>query len=280
MKKVISASRRTDLVAFFPDWLASSLKERRARVYGPSSHVYNVDLNPENVHTMVLWSKDFSPLLDDRFGLRSILSEYDQLYLLFTITGLGGSRIEPGVPPPQEAIGQLDPLVDIVQVPERISVRFDPVLHWMEGGEERSNLDFFSRLAPELKKRDIRDVRFSFAQWYNKGKSRARKRGFMYVDPPEELKRKEAGRLVSVCEEWGLRPFACCQAFLEGLPGLSPSACINGPFLQGLHPMGDRAAGRKDPSQRKDCRCTDSVDIGSYAQSCPHSCIYCYANPK
>ncbi|MDH4198294.1 MAG: DUF1848 domain-containing protein, partial [Candidatus Aminicenantes bacterium] len=29
-----------------------------------------------------------------------------------------------------------------------------------------------------------------------------------------------------------------------------------------------------------DCLCTESVDIGSYAQSCPHSCVYCYANPR
>ncbi|MCK4557835.1 MAG: DUF1848 family protein [Candidatus Aminicenantes bacterium] len=32
--------------------------------------------------------------------------------------------------------------------------------------------------------------------------------------------------------------------------------------------------------QRAECRCTESIDIGSYTQSCPHSCLYCYANPR
>jgi len=37
---------------------------------------------------------------------------------------------------------------------------------------------------------------------------------------------------------------------------------------------------KKDPSQRKACRCTYSRDIGDYAQRCRHSCLYCYANPE
>jgi len=66
MKKVISASRRTDLVAFFPDWLSSVLSEEKARIYGPSGHTYTVDLRPQSVHTIVLWSKDFSNLIRNK----------------------------------------------------------------------------------------------------------------------------------------------------------------------------------------------------------------------
>ncbi|MFC2157251.1 DUF1848 family protein [Acidobacteriota bacterium] len=280
MKKVISASRRTDLVAFFPDWLSSSLKGKKVRVYGPSGHVYSVNLDPDLVHTIVLWSKNFSPLIEDRFGLRSVLQNYVQLFLHFTISGLGGSRIEPGVPDPQSAIDQLDPLLEFVKDPRRVNVRFDPVLHWSEGSEERSNLDFFKVIAPELKKRGISDVRFSFAQWYNKGKKRAQKTDFMYLDLSEARKKEQVRDLVEVGKEWGLRLYSCSQAFLEDIEGVTPSACIDGRFLQELHPTGESVKNRKDRTQRRDCRCTDSVDIGSYTQSCPHSCIYCYANPK
>ncbi len=33
----------------------------------------------------------------------------------------------------------------------------------------------------------------------------------------------------------------------------------------------------KKKSERPNCRCVDSIDIGVY-NSCPHRCIYCYAN--
>jgi DNA repair photolyase len=63
------------------------------------------------------------------------------------------------------------------------------------------------------------------------------------------------------------------------VPGIRPSACINGRLLQELHPNGAPVSVRKDRTQRRECRCTESVDIGSYTQTCPHSCVYCYANP-
>jgi histone acetyltransferase (RNA polymerase elongator complex component) len=34
----------------------------------------------------------------------------------------------------------------------------------------------------------------------------------------------------------------------------------------------------KDPGQRRECGCIVSKDIGAYG-TCPHMCVYCYANP-
>ena len=81
MKKVISASRRTDLIAFFTGWLASVLQEKRASVFGPSGKIYEVDLDPKSVHTLVLWSKNFFSLLDNKEGLLDAVKKYDQIYL-------------------------------------------------------------------------------------------------------------------------------------------------------------------------------------------------------
>ncbi|MFP4082929.1 MAG: DUF1848 family protein [Candidatus Aminicenantes bacterium] len=280
MKRVISASRRTDLVAFFPEWLSSVLKEEKAFIYGPSGHTYTVDLNPEHVHSLVLWSKNFSNLIQNQSSLKHILKKYDHLYLHFTITGLGGSFIEKEVPPPAAALTQLEPLLEMAGLPQRISVRFDPVVYWREGEKIHTNLTFFEKLAPGLKKLGIEDVRLSFAQWYNKAKRRAAKYGFSYVDPSPEEKKEAACHLVQVARAWDLSLFSCSQDFLAEEPGIVPSACIDGSLLNWLHPHQEEASVKKDRTQRAQCRCTESVDIGSYTQFCPHSCLYCYANPK
>ncbi len=280
MKKIISASRRTDLVAFFPEWLASAFRKERVKVYGPSGHVYSVNLSPEAVHTVVLWSKNFANLLENRAGLKDALEKYGQVYLQFTITGLGGTFIERGAPLFQAALDQLEDLVGLVGDPRRISVRFDPVIYWKEGERLYTNLRDFEKIAPSLEKQGIDNIRISFAQWYGKAKRRAAKHRFYYVDPPREKKLVDTEYLVGIAKKWKLNLFSCSQDFLTKVNGILPSSCIDGSHLQSLHPHGEQASTKKDPTQRQECRCTDSIDIGSYTQFCPHCCLYCYANPK
>jgi len=280
VKTVISASRRTDLIAFFPDWLAAALRTRRARVLGPRGGVREVSLAPEDVHTVVLWSKDFRNLLRDAHGLRRLLSVYDQLYLHFTVTGLGGTDLEPGVPPPDAALAELDDLVDVVGDPRRISLRVDPIVFWRDGAAVRTNVPFVETAARRAAAAGIVDLRFSLAQWYVKAKNRAAGRRFLFVDPADEEKIRTARTVAAAAEAHGLTPAVCSQSFLATGAGIRPSSCINGRRLSDLHPRREPAALGKDRSQRPDCLCTESVDIGSYTQSCPHSCVYCYANPE
>jgi hypothetical protein len=279
-KKVISASRRTDLVAFFPKDLSRVLEEEKAFVLGPSGHTYTVDLSPDRVHTIVLWSKNFENLIENRFNLRKRLEKYGQLYFHFTVTGLGCTFLESGVPLPEKALLQLEPLLRVAGRPERISVRFDPIIRWTDEGRIKTNLYFFQDLASALASKGIRTVRFSFAQWYRKSKRRAEKAGFFYLDPSREEKKKDAAVLVSIAQAHGIRLYSCSQNFLTEVDGVLPSSCIDGALLQRFHPLGEEASTIKDKSQRPECGCTESVDIGSYTQTCPHCCLYCYANPK
>jgi len=276
---VISASRRTDLVASFPDWLAAALRLRRARVAGPAGRVYDVDLSTGAVHTIVLWSKDFSNLLRNKHGLMDLLGSYDQVYLHFTVTGLGGTAVEPGAPTLREALAQLPGCVAFAGNPLRVSVRFDPVVFWEEGGSLRSNLPHFRDIADVAAGLGIRDLRTSFAQWYGKAKRRAAARRFRFVDPSDEGKKSYAAILAEEATRRGLSLFACSQPSLIGVPGVIPSACIDAGLLASLHPGREPASPRKDRSQRAGCLCTESKDIGSYTQACPHGCVYCYANP-
>ena len=280
MKKVISASRRTDLVAFFPEWFASVLEEEEAKVHGPSGHIYTVNLSPDVVHSIVLWSKNFTNVIDNRLGMKDLLHKYDQIYLHFTITGLGDTFIERGVLTYQAALLQLPELVKIAGMPRRVTVRFDPIVYWENEKGICTNLRIFEKIAPFLHKTGIKDVRISFAQWYSKAKKRAARHGFLYLDSPAEQKLENANYLVQVAQTWGLNLHSCSQDFLAEIPAIRPSSCIDGLLLQKLHPDKTLVSAAKDRTQRAECRCTESVDIGSYTQFCPHSCLYCYANPK
>lgn len=281
MKEIISASRRTDLVAYYPEWLAAVLKNRQARFFhhGKRAEIC-IDLSPERVHTLVFWSKNFQPLIENHYGLRDVVADYSQVYFHFTITGLGGTFIERLVPPPVAALKQIPRLLKVAGRPERISMRFDPIIFWREGGQLKSNLDFFPELARIISGLGIKTVRFSFAQWYKKAVTRARRGGLDFYDPVYDEKKVIVKKLVEVAGKFGLELWNCSQAEIAVLPGVRASACVDGAWLSSLHPSGEPASTVRDRTQRKNCFCTESIDIGSYTQSCPGACLYCYANPR
>ncbi len=80
------------------------------------------------------------------------------------------------------------------------------------------------------------------------------------------------GRFAAVAESAGLEIQSCAEAALAA--GVHPGKCIDEKLLNEL--FGLNLSYRKDPGQRKLCRCRQSVDIGSYG-NCGHGCIYCYA---
>ncbi|MBM3294695.1 MAG: DUF1848 domain-containing protein [Candidatus Aminicenantes bacterium] len=278
--RVISASRRTDLVAFFPGRLAEALRSGRARILGPSGRIFTAGLEPEAVHTVVLWSKNFANLLRNAGGLREALAVYGQVYAHFTVTGLGGTVLEPGAPPVAEALAQLPGLAAVLGHPRRLSVRFDPVLFWREGDDRRTNLESFVPVAEAAAAAGTTDMRMSFAQPYAKAVRRMRAAGLDFLDPEDGEKIEIAARLAETARSLGLNLWACGQNVLTRAVGIRASSCIDGRLLAELHPRRAAAPVGKDRSQRAECRCTASVDIGSYAQTCPHACLYCYANPR
>ncbi len=213
MRAVISASRRTDLPCCYAEWFAGVIRAGEVEVplpYGRGSR--HVSLKPEDVHTVALWSKDFGPLLQNCGGLRDALGRYEQCYALFTVTGLGGTVLEPAVPLWEQAVAQLDALAVFVGDARRVAVRFDPIIHWMEGGGVRSNLEFAEPVFRAASARGITRVISSFAQIYGK----VRRRKWPWYDPPREEKVEMGRRLLALAEGYGLSLRACCQRCPNG----------------------------------------------------------------
>lgn len=256
MRRVISASRRIDMVACFPDELAGLLDEK---------------CPPEQTHTLVLWTKNPTNLL--RHGALNKACRQYALYVHFTITGMGGTLLEPNVPPSAEMTALLPRLVEFLGSPARIRIRFDPIVHLRFGdGSAFSNLEGFVPIAAEARAHGITDFSISWMDAYKKVVSRLRKREITDLPVSPGQWKKELDWLTEKAAEYSIRLHGCC------VPGMPASHCIDGEQLSRLHPENLPCSTKKARGQRAACGCTESYDIGWY-NPCPHGCLYCYANP-
>lgn len=260
----------------FPHRLAQVMRDGLAEVAQPyTGRIRLVSLDPADVHTVVLWSKDFFPLLADRGGVRRALDRYEQLFCHLTVTGLGGTPLEPSVRPWGQVIQQLPELIELVGHPRRVTVRFDPIVHWRQAGEITSNFPLAREILRRCAGYGVDTIRVSFATLYRKVR---RRKGWDWYDPalPERL--GMISDLVSVAEPLGLTVYACSDRSSREA-GAEASRCIDGELLTELHPRHLSAPTGRDKGQRAECGCSPSVDIGSYTMRCPNGCRYCYANP-
>jgi hypothetical protein len=258
---VVSASRRCDLPACHPDELVAALAHHP----------------PETVHTLVLWTKDPRPMADHA-DLRRALSRYEALYLHLTVTGLGGTILEPGVPPWRRVLGALPGVFAALPnlLPGAVELRYDPLIRvFGRAGGVEGNLepDLLRGVAAEVAGSGVTTVRTSVLTLYPKVVRRLADRG-LTVDPRlDELAGSFiTGVMAPICDDRGLTLLTCVR------PEGGKRGCIDGPTLTVLHPAGRRCSRARDRSQRGECRCTVSKDIGSY-RLCPHGCLYCYGHP-
>lgn len=257
MKKVVSASRRIDLVAGYPDRMVALLEEKAP---------------PEATHTVVVWTKDPANMLDHP-ALRDSLGRYESLFLHLSVTGMGDSPLEHLVPAPHLVLERLPEVLDLVGGPEHVRVRFDPVVHVRcPDGSEYTNLEFFDELAPVLGRHGIGNVSISWMQVYRKVARNLGRRGYAPVPISANRWRAELAYLEEIASENAITLHGCC------VPGMARSRCIDDDLLIGLHPSGEPCSTRRAKGQRELCGCTESYDIGWY-EPCRHGCVYCYANP-
>lgn len=273
---VISCSRRTDIPRWHLEWLERCLAQGFAEFIAPRGGRRKVSLLEVDVHSLVLWSKDYSLLLADA-GLKKRLQRLNP-YFHFTITGLGGSLWEKEIPSRDSCLDQLRQLSASFG-PERVNWRFDPIIHWQDGEIIHSNLILFDEMAAAVAEAGVRRCTFSFACWYRKSRTRTGRAGIKILDPGEPEKLSACAELAEMAAAKEIDLFVCAQPAWAGLSGIESSRCIDAELMMQLRHGGEEPDRTKDVSQRRDCLCSRSIDIGSYSQRCGGShCLYCYAN--
>jgi hypothetical protein len=281
---VISASRRSDIPAFFMPWFMECVAKGEFEVVNPyNRQIKRVPATAPPVHTIVFWSKNFGPFLDAGWGDRLRQMGY-HLYFQFTINS-EDPLLEPNLPGLPRRLEQLRRLCDRFGT-QAVNWRLDPICHYRWNGDEiRDNLGDLERIAEVAAAAGIRRCTTSFMDAYSKVARRAaRHPGFRFVELNRSRRVKMLLDLERILSALGIELFTCCEnetlAALPSRSAIAPAACIPNDFL--VHLYGGRLSLQRDPGQRRSagCGCRMSSDIGSYDRHrCPHGCLYCYANP-
>jgi hypothetical protein len=281
---VISASRRTDIPAFYMPWFMAGIDAGYFEVQNPyNRRTVRVPATLDQVHSIVFWSKNYGPFWDHGYAKQLAERGY-RLFFNFTINS-AHPVLEPMLPPLTVRLSQLARLVDTFG-PDCIQWRFDPICFLMKrSGHMTDNLDQFEIIAGRAAQLGLRLCITSFVDLYRKVLRRAGQQcDLQLIDPPMPEKVATVARLADHLAGLGMQLQLCCEKnLLEALPpGLpvSASSCIPNDRLTDLFGPGISLA--KDSGQRKaaGCTCGVSKDIGSYSlHPCFHNCLFCYANP-
>src|SRR5450759_1848596 len=97
---IVSASRRTDIPAFFSDWFFNRIDDGFLFARNPMNphQISRISLSPAVVDCIVFWSKNPKRMIE-----RLHLLDRYNYYFQFTITAYG-QLLEPNVPTRDEAI--------------------------------------------------------------------------------------------------------------------------------------------------------------------------------
>lgn len=306
---IISASRSTDIPAFYAEWFVNRLKAGYVVWYNPFNQ-QPVRVSFEKCRAVVFWTKNPKPIipylheLDER-GIR--------YYFQVTLNDYVSEGFEPNVPSVEERVETFKTLSDKIGK-ERVIWRFDPLIVT----PQLTPRDLLKKIwhVGNLLKGYTDKLVFSFVDVaaYRKVQSNMVKETLLFTkdnvasaEMTEEQRMEIVEGLVKIRDAWhkdgwDVALATCGENMDYENYDIEHNRCIDGElmkrifaddeeFVYYLHslkwperdifgqlpPIPTKVKNVKDSGQRKACGCMVSKDIGMY-NTCRHLCVYCYAN--
>jgi DNA repair photolyase len=232
-----------------------------------------VSLKPEDVEVIVFWTRNPKPLFP-------YLPELDQrgyrYYVQYTLMN-NPVELDPKVPPPESALVTFRELANKV-TPKNVIWRYDPIV-FSSKTDAKFHQHTYQHLAKELRGYTHRSV-ISIVDMYRKTKRRLNalaKQGVsitMYNGPSEREFEELMRTLARTAHENDMDIVSCAEEIALQSYGIRPGKCIDDEYIKDIFDID--VTHKKDKSQRKDCGCVVSRDIGMY-DTCIYGCQYCYA---
>ena len=306
---IISASRSTDIPAFYAKWFFNRLAKGYCVWYNPFNQ-HPMYISFKNCKVVVFWTKNPEPIIP-------YLPELDKrgihYYFQVTLNDYVKEGFEPNVPSVEERVETFKQLSNLIGK-EKVIWRFDPLIITPNIGP-RELLTRIWHVGNKLKGYTDKLV-FSFVdvKAYRKVQNNlVKETAYFTKEDVEKAEMSDAQRMEIVeglvklrdiwkREGWNLQMATCAEDMELSQYGIEHNCCIDGELMKRifaddkelvyyLHtgkmpepdmfgeipPIPEKQKNLKDKGQRKICGCMVSKDIGMY-NTCRHFCVYCYAN--
>lgn len=306
---IISASRSTDIPAFYTKWFFNRLAKGYCAWYNPFNQ-QKMYISFKNCKVVVFWTKNPKPILP-------YLHELDErgihYYFQVTLNDYVKEGFEPNVSSVDDRVETFKKLSEKIGK-ERVIWRFDPLII-TPNITPRDLLTRIWHVGNKLKGYTDKLV-FSFVdvKAYRKVQNNLVKETMLFTkDDVENAEANHAQRMEIVQglqkirevwhkEGWYVEIATCAEDIDLESYGIEHNRCIDGELMKRifaedeelvyylhtlkwpkrdmfgqLPPIPEKKKNVKDVGQRKICGCMLSKDIGMY-NTCRHFCVYCYAN--
>lgn len=264
---IISASRKTDIPAFYSEWFINRIKEGFVYTRNPMNahQISKISLNPEVVDCIAFWTKNPIPMIPHLDELK----DYNY-YFQFTLTGYGRD-VEVNLPDKKKELLPAFQEISKKIGAERVIWRYDPIAI-NERYTQEVHLHAFEQIAEALNGYTEKCV-ISFVDFYQKIQKNMN--DLNVRDLSAESMTDLAKKMYEIATVNDMKLATCAERIDLSSIGIEHNACIDKNVIEKI--CGGRLKAKKDPSQRPECQCVESRDIGTY-NTCGHGCRYCYAN--
>lgn len=308
---IISASRSTDIPAFYAKWFINRIKKGHIVWYNPFNQ-QPLYVSFKNCKVIVFWTKNPKPLMPYLQDLDSLGIHY---YFQYTLNNYEKELFEPKLPSFESRIHNFKELSKLIGK-EKVIWRFDPIILTSEL-TPREILKRIWNIGNQLKGFTDKLV-FSFIDIhsYRKVQRNLVKESSLFEKETianSELTTSQMNEIAEGLmkigelwrtEGWDISLATCAEEIELDKYRISHNRCIDGELMKkifsddkelvyylnyGKLPETNTLFGNefdriplsaeklKDKGQRKACGCMISKDIGMY-NTCSHLCTYCYAN--
>ena len=295
---IVSASRSTDIPAFYSEWFFDRLKKGCLKWKNPFNGV-PLYVSFANIRLIVFWSKNPNPIIKH---LNYLDEKNINYYFQFSLNDYYNEKLEAKVPNIDYRIETFIKLSEKIGK-EKIIWRFDPYILTDTTGVDEL-LKRTEYIGDKLKKYTEKLV-FSFAdiKTYKKVQNNLWRNNIKYQEFNEQTMNGLAAGLMQLNKKWNLEVGTCAEKIDLDKYDIIHNKCIDDDLMIKLFSndkllmdfLGYKPASAqlnlfaaepiaaykiknlKDKGQRELCGCIFSKDIGQY-NTCPHECVYCYAN--
>ena len=306
---IISASRSTDIPAFYAKWFFNRLAKGYCAWYNPFNQ-QKMYISFSKCRAIVFWTKNPKPIMPYLHILDEMGIHY---YFQVTLNDYTKEGFEPNVPSVEERIETFKNLSDTIGK-EKVIWRFDPLIITPTIGPQEL-LTKIWHIGNKLKGYTEKLV-FSFVdvKAYRKVQNNLVKETVFFTKEDVENAEANYAQRIEIVQGlkkireawheqgWDVEMATCAEDIDLESYGIEHNRCIDGELMKrifaddeelvyylhtlkwperdmfgNIPPIPKKEKKVKDFGQRKICGCMVSKDIGMY-NTCRHFCVYCYAN--